>query len=106
MYSLIAQLVEQTAVNRWVVGSSPTQGVFTADLTNPPDIYIRGVVKYIKAMCYLYFSLFFTTWHIFFFKRILFNVHTCQGGTRCLRAPIFPSGKSPSPVDFPLFFYY
>ena len=28
MYSSIAQSVEQTAVNRWVVGSSPTRGVF------------------------------------------------------------------------------
>ena len=27
-YSSIAQSVEQTAVNRWVVGSSPTRGVF------------------------------------------------------------------------------
>ena len=26
-YSAIAQSVEQTAVNRWVVGSSPTRGV-------------------------------------------------------------------------------
>ena len=26
-YSSIAQSVEQTAVNRWVVGSSPTRGV-------------------------------------------------------------------------------
>ena len=28
-YSSIAQSVEQTAVNRWVVGSSPTRGVFS-----------------------------------------------------------------------------
>ena len=28
VYSSIAQLVEQAAVNRWVVGSSPTRGVF------------------------------------------------------------------------------
>ena len=27
-YSSIAQSVEQTAVNRWVVGSSPTRGVY------------------------------------------------------------------------------
>ena len=27
LYSSIAQSVEQTAVNRWVVGSSPTRGV-------------------------------------------------------------------------------
>ena len=29
MYSSIAQSVEQTAVNRWVVGSSPTRGVLS-----------------------------------------------------------------------------
>ena len=27
-HSLVAQLAEQSAVNRWVVGSSPTRGAF------------------------------------------------------------------------------
>ena len=35
-YSSIAQSVEQTAVNRWVVGSSPTRGVL-------PDIFDKYV---------------------------------------------------------------
>ena len=35
-YSSIAQSVEQTAVNRWVVGSSPTRGAFFV-LSDEPD---------------------------------------------------------------------
>ena len=35
-YSPVAQLVEQAAVNRWVVGSSPTGGAFRVS-TSPTD---------------------------------------------------------------------
>ena len=49
MYSSIAQLVEQTAVNRWVVGSSPTRGAFNHTFgviffAKTPDISIRGFI--------------------------------------------------------------
>ena len=39
-YSSIAQLVEHAAVNRAVVGSSPTRGVFLSTLIN--NIWLRG----------------------------------------------------------------
>ncbi|MDF2636951.1 MAG: hypothetical protein K0R78_3825, partial [Pelosinus sp.] len=41
--SLIAQLVEQSAVNRSVVGSSPTQG---ASLAKTPFTNVNGVLPY------------------------------------------------------------
>ena len=49
IYSSLAQLVERPAVNRQVVGSSPTRGANIILTCNPKDLQSQGIVSFFIA---------------------------------------------------------